>query len=339
MRKKNFKYYSNTLLLKANALKHRLLYTLKAGERKNQALKYQDAFEKHTFNFDIRTNDIKYFQTYGYFKKVADLEKAVLINEKGICYSSVGSPYKKHFNPLFPSYYGLVVYNEYLSTKSTETLDIFWKQVNALKEYGHFKDQLFYLPIPFDYPDFGLKAPWMAGITQALAASMFFRARLLMPDGDFQKYHKGCIDSLYLNTVDNGIFCKSPEGKDWIEEYPSHQPSYVLNGFIFCIIAVIEYFIISQEQTYKTKAIRLIETLMASLHEYKIGKFWRYDRKHWKFSNLEYQALHVFQFLHLYKLTNLDLFKEISKDSNKHMNWNNFFYFYQMPKRNIKISD
>ena len=339
MRKKNLKYYSNTLLLKANALKHRLLYSTTKKDRIKHAEIYQGAFRKHDFNFNVELKELEYFHTYGYFQKAGDLEKAVLINDQGVCFSSVGSNYKNYFNPLFPSYYGLVVFNEYLATKSKERLDVFWKQISALKEHGHFKSDLFHLPIPFDYPDFNLKAPWMAGITQALAASMFFRANLLMPNSDFIKYQKGCVDSLYLSTNENGVFCKSPEGKDWIEEYPSVQPSYVLNGFIFCIIAVIEYYIISKEETYKKKAIRLIESLISSLHEYKLGKYWRYDRKFWKFSNLEYQALHIFQFLHLYKLTNFDLFKEISIEANNHIDWDNFFYFYQMPKQNINISD
>ena len=168
---------------------------------------------------------------------------------------------------------------------------------------------------------------------------MFFRASQLEPNNGFGKYHKACIDSLYKTTTANGVFCKTPEGNDWMEEYPSPTPSYVLNGFIFCLIAVTEYAVHSQDKIYEEKAIELYKSLMHSLSEYRIGKYWRYDRKFWKFSNIEYQALHTFQFLHLYKLGGMDIFKTISLECNEAMDWENFFYFYQMPKRNIQISD
>ena len=339
MRKKNLKYYVQTSLLKANAFMYKLFYKSRSAELHRLQKQYLSAFEKHTFNFNASIEELLPFYTYGYFQKRSDLEKAILLDEHGVCFSAVNSPYQAYLNPLFPSYFGLVAFNEYLKDDSSKSLDVFWTQVEALKAHGNFEDSNFILFIPFDYPRFNLKTPWMAGITQALAASMFFRACYLKPNEGFEKYYKATIDSLYKATSDNGVFCKTPEGNDWMEEYPSPSPSYVLNGFIFCVIAVTEYAIFSNDDLYKTKAIRLYKSLLASLAEYRIDKHWRYDRYFWKFSNIEYQALHTFQFLHLYKLSEMEIFKTISLECNEAMDWENFFYFYQMPKRSIQISD
>src|SRR5439155_26387004 len=42
-------------------------------------------------------------------------------------------------------------------------------------------------------------------------------------------------------VAEGGLAVLSPEGKLWIEEFPSDPPSFVLNGFISAVFGLYEY--------------------------------------------------------------------------------------------------
>ena len=138
------------------------------------------------------------------------------------------------------------------------------------------------------------------------------------------------VNSLQIEKKDGGILIQTPEGLPWIEEYPGEKPSYVLNGFIFCIIALLEY-----EQLFPNEEIRdfnnkLIESLLRSLPFYQRGKYFKYSRMYPTLSNIEYQGVYVCQFKHLYELTNMDVFKDLFQRYNQTMNWHAFSDFYEI---------
>lgn len=341
MGKRNLTYYLKTIRLKANALRLRLTANSPSQQRNRTVLKAKHlaAFAKlNEANIGLENQD-QYYYTYSHFSHPEQLANSLLFDKAGIAYSSVNNPHLKYINPLFPAYYGLVCYNHYSQTDDFKSRQELLKQVDFLKGYGKWEGDFFKLYYEFDYPAFNLKAPWVAGITQALAASIFYRAHLLEPERGYDKYLTGAIKTMFIPKEAGGLLCTTKEGLPWIEEYPSEPPSMVLNGFIFCIVAVIEYANFKNDEFYKKQSVELLRSLVSELHQYKYGKFLRHNLKHWDLSNLEYQGLYVFQFTHLYRLTGLPLFRELAIELEQAFTWKDFFYFYQMNNRNIVLRD
>ena len=340
MRKRNLTYYLKTIRLKALAQQHRLLANTSASKKAKAKLKAQNI---KTFNsWDLseleHSNDDHFFYCYGHFSSPSDLSPSLLFNEAGVAYSSLKNPFADFINPLYPAYYGLVCYNHFLQNKAEDSAAAFWIQVEFLSTYGSWKEAQFELPYQFDFPAFGLKAPWQAGITQALAASLFYRAHLLRPDKGYDKLGKGCLDKMLAPKERGGLQCTTPDGHAWIEEFPSPEPSLVLNGFIFCIITVLEYAQFTKDTLYKNQAAQLLESLMHCLHHYQYGKYLRHNMRHSSLSNLEYQGLYVFQFIHLYRLTGYSFFYDLAIQLDKAFDWKDFMYFYQIKNRKINLA-
>jgi len=341
LRKRNLTYYLKTIKLKANALRLRLTANSSSRQKSKADLKakHLEAFSLlNPADIGIDKENL-FYHTYTHFSHPNQLASSLLFDKDGIAYSSVNNPNEQFVNPLFPAYYGLVCYNHFLQKGEVTSRQAFFKQANFLKAFGKWEDGYFKLPYEFDYAAFGLKAPWVAGITQALAASLFFRAHLLMPEQGYDKYLEGAIKTMFIPREAGGLLCKTGEGLPWIEEYPSEPPSMVLNGFIFCIVAVIEYAHFSKGAYYKNQSVELLRSLVSELHQYKYGKYIRHNLRHWDLSNLEYQGLYVFQFTHLYQLTGLPLFRELAIELEQAFSWKDFFYFYQMEYRNIDLKE
>lgn len=340
MRRRNLTYYLKTIRLKALAQQHRLLANSSSSKKVKARLKAQNQKTFNSWNLSEldHSKEDSFFYCYGHFSSPADLSPSLLFNEAGVAYSSLRNPFSDFINPLYPAYYGLVCYNHFLQTKTKDSAVAFWTQVEFLSQYGSWKEAQFELAYQFDFPAFGLKAPWQAGITQALAASLFLRAHLLRPDQGYDKLGKGCLAIMLAPKEQGGLQCRTPEGYPWIEEFPSPEPSLVLNGFIFCMITTLEYAQFTKAPLYKDHAAQLLESLMHSLHHYQYGKYLRHNMRHSSLSNLEYQGLYVFQFIHLYRLTGYSFFFEFAQHLDKAFDWKDFMYFYQIENRDINLA-
>jgi len=317
------------------------LFSNTESQRKNKA----KLFVKNFAAFDFWDSNLlkqrvvsPYYFTYAHFSHPDELAKALSLNADGVATSSVNSPYIEQVNPLFPAYYGLVCFNHFFKTKDQQSRKAFFKQVEFLKEYGTLEKDQFSLPYPFDYPKFDLKAPWISGITQGLAASLFGRAHKLEPEAGYDQLQEKAIKAMFVSVENGGLLSHSQAGHPWIEEYPSKPYSHVLNGFIFSIIATIEFAQETKDENYLERSKNLIKSLLAELHHYQQGPYLRHNLRQWSLSNLEYQGLNTFQFVHLYQLTGIERFKDLALLSEAAFEWNDFFYFYQIKNRKINLS-
>ena len=280
-----------------------------------------------------------YYSTYSHFENPKELARGLLFNDEGVAINASSTKYASEINLLFPSYFGLVCYNHFLKTKNATSLALFWKQVNFLAENGTWEHSNYLLFYDFDYIKFELKAPWISGITQALAASLFIRAHLEQPAAQWEKMIEGCVAPM-LNPVQNGgLLASTANGSPWVEEYPSNSPSLVLNGFIFCIISAFEYAAFTDRPSDVSRVSAWCESMVKNLHHYTYGQYIRHNLKHWDFSNIEYQGLNIFQFVHLYQITKQPLFRKLAHQYHQHINWDSFYNFYGIEPKRIIIEE
>ncbi len=339
MLKKNIHYYINTISLKSKAATYDLLDRLSLLDNvktRNKA-RFCELYDYYFRDSNFNLNDCfsTEYTTYCFFSKANDLQKHILFDTEGVA-MCMNDALKVHKNPLLPAYFALVCYNDFLLNKDAESLKKYWQQTAQLEKIGEHKNDCFVFQYAFDLPMFEVKAPWFAGITQGLCASVFCRAFHLTKNELYKDRAKQSIEAMFIPLEMGGIFCQTNDGFDWIEEYPSvKRRSLVLNGFIFSIIAICEYLILCEKNdVFEKRLQRLIESLFKTFYHYKRGGNLRYSQFGKSFQNISYQGLVICQFLHLFELTGNKAFKELATMLNLNMNWPAYFRLYDLPMSN-----
>jgi len=323
MRRKDWRYYMKTALLRYqsyqfNRLKNNKKFQEIIELRRKEYLKKLDdtTVEFYAFN-----------PTYQSYFALTDssifTRDYVFKNDVPVRLSTQGLD-----NPLLPFYYGLVGINERIVNKQSVE-EIIAKVDLVAQNFEDGSGRILY-PYQEDYDIFELKAPWISGITQALACSFYLRKYHIDSDNQTLKKAKQIFQVLTVDVEKGGLLRSTSAGLEWVEEYPSNPPSYVLNGHIFAIIAAIEMYQLSQESYYAVQAKQWIKSLIYHLPEYQFKGKILHNKYQNKLSNLEYQGLYVGLFRHLHSLTQHPIFKELQSFYNQEMDWKSYKRFYGM---------
>lgn len=266
-----------------------------------------------------------YYHTYGYFDSANDFTKSLVKNNDGLVINPI-TTVKDQERPgvLFPAYYGLVCYNEFIRTQDKAVLHSIDQHAAFVSKYVKTDGSI---TIWQDYPLFGQKAPWTNGITQGIVASFLLRAHLLFPENGFDIQVQKILDFMLKDTTSHVL---SRDNKPWLEEYPMNPPSMVLNGFMFSIIALLEYGHYARNDYFIEQASIFLDSMVTSLHRYLYPVGIKHNVYQLKFGNINYQALHTYQFYHLYKLTSHPMFLDLAVTYHKKVDWKLFCDFYNM---------
>jgi len=328
MKLTSFPYYKYSICLKGRAFVHRLrdYCGLNSKFQKNESKHFKKIFQSQKVHFsDHALAWQDYYYTYFPFKQPKDLELHLIFDDSGVAKCSKESlEFQQYYNPLFAAYYGLICFNHFIKTKNKKSLDKFWTQVYFLENFVQpFKGQLI-LSYHFDYKKYNLEKGWYAGITQSLGSSLFLRAFQLSKEHKYQNIANKLLGAMFIPIEEGGILVHNFEGHPWIEEYPSSPPSYVLNGYLFCLIGLAEYRALF-EYNFPISLERLFKSFFQNFHRYKYGFDIRYCLYRFQFSNIQYQGLYIFLFLHLFLLTKAPVFKTLLLEFLKKMNWPLYF--------------
>lgn len=183
-------------------------------------------------------------------------------------------------------------------------------------------NMIFYIEEP--YSRFDLRGRYFSGIVQGKAASLFLRCYLLTKDEKYKMWAKKCLLSCWRSIEDGGVLVSLPNNNIWVEEYPSPKPSMVLNGFLFYIIGLAEYLALEDNVEMKQKLETSLQSAMAWIPNYRLKKGLLYSMYRWNLCNVHYTGIMKYQFDHLYKLTNIPLFKDYTAFANALTDWETF---------------
>lgn len=328
---KSFNYYLNTIYLKLLGYSQYFVGISDKQYFKNLEL----VFDRNKIN-DPQSIFLLQYHTFEFFVTPGELGNHLHF-EGDIAFSRKDSNFK-HCSYLFPSYFGLVCFNHFIRAGSSESFNLSKKQLDYLIKHGTETEDGFFLFYSEIINKFHLKGKWYAGITQAEMLSLALRIFSNEFDQNLEIIIHKLAHSLILTKEQGGIRISTPEGYPWIEEYPGSKPSYVLNGFIFCVIALLEYELMFPSETINKINEQLLESLIKSLIHYKRGKYFKYSRLYPTLSNIEYQGVYVCQFKHLYLLTGNEAFRQLFEETNQNMNWQAFFNFYEISRPIIELS-
>jgi len=261
---------------------------------------------------------------------------------KGIPMLDYGRKIGKQCNPIAISQYGLAHYNVFKKTGLKKNFEVFIKQADWLVkslELNGFGVKVWMHHFDWDYFK-KLENPWYSGLAQGQAISTLARAYSETKEIKYLEAANIAFDSLLKNIDNGGVSYVDKESNIWIEEYITNPPTHILNGFIWALWGVFDYYLL----TGNNKAIDFynacLKTIKKNLYRYDIGFWSLYDLAPTKIKPISshfYHKLHVVQLKILYILTGDIFFNDYAKKWEKYQNNLLFNYISSIYKVIFKI--
>ena len=157
-----------------------------------------------------------------------------------------------------------------------------------------------------------LIAPWYSGLAQGQGISLLVRAHAETGDQSFLQGAERAFTALIAPVSDGGTLHINGDGRAWIEEYIVDPPTHILNGFMWALWGVWDYFLATDEGKPKELFERCVETLTSNLHRYDIGFWSLYELSGTKLKMIAspfYHSLHIVQLEIMFRLTGDEIFR------------------------------
>lgn len=122
----------------------------------------------------------------------------------------------------------------------------------------------------FDLPSRDLKAPWISGLTQSQGISVLLREYQLSNDKRYLYLAGKAMEWLRTPINKGGISNKMVKGV-WYEEYPNiHNPSHVLNGHMWALFGIWDFFRVTGDKVAKKMFDDGVLALRTELPKYDV---------------------------------------------------------------------
>jgi len=255
-------------------------------------------------------------QYYMTFKQKAaypgpfDKEEIPLLNYHG----KVGIQY----NPIAIAQYALGNYNLFGQTDKKIYQERFLKSASWLLNNISVTNCNMYLwPHNFDFEYFRpLKAPWFSGLAQGQGLSVLIRAYGQTGNSRYLQMAEEVFRTLSIPIDKGGVQYKDSDGFIWIEEYLVDPPTHILNGFIWALWGIYDYFLFTRSKAAKDIFDDYVRTILHYLDRYDISFWSLYELTPQRLKSVAspfYHQIHIVQMDIMHRLTGYKEFLEYSE--------------------------
>lgn len=231
----------------------------------------------------------------------------------------------KHYHPVYILQFLLGLYG-----KLTTSKNYFMKFQTVGTYFAKMQDELgaFRYPFEYDYYLKKLNSGWVSGMAQGQALSVFARAFHLTKHQNFLEVGNKAFGFLITPVAEGGVMNTledlNSNLKDYIifEEYVIKPASYTLNGFMFTLLGIYDWWQVNPDKNIAEKAkyffLEGIKTLKKILPLYDIGGFTAYDlsyitHKRQPHIGISYHAVHIYLLHALHSITQDDELKKFEQ--------------------------
>lgn len=228
-----------------------------------------------------------------------------------------------NYHPVYIIQLALSHIDVYNTTLKQNHLDSAKKIANKLHLISKKTDSSIFFPYTFDFPLHGyteetMAAPWYSAMAQGMALSLFSRLNEITHEDLYLDVSEKIFNSFDLSFKSKKgapwVTCVDEEGYLWLEEYPHSPPAYTLNGMIFAIYGIYDYYRITKRNEAKILLQGAILTTRDNITKYRHkGGISQYCLRHPQVRSLKYHKVHIKQMETLYNITGDDFFLEMSK--------------------------
>lgn len=207
----------------------------------------------------------------------------------------------RQYNPLAVAQFGLGNYNLYLKAGDKKHLDAAITQANWLVKNLESNDaglMVWKHKFRWHYKQY-LAPGWYSAHSQGTGISLLARLYKETKNNAYLETAKKAFESLDVNMKAGGVKYIDGAGNIWLEEYIINPPSHILNGFLWALWGVWDYYLLTNDSRGSRLFGECIKTLRDNLS--------RYDAKFWSLYDLSSQrmkmiASHFYHNLHIAQL-------------------------------------
>lgn len=180
-------------------------------------------------------------------------------------------------------------------------------------------DGAMFFPYHFDFNMHGNKrnkmiAPWYSGMTQGQVLSVFSRLGELTGDKEWEVAAAAVLKSFshLRGKAEPWILMVDEDNSLWIEEYPSDGESHVLNGFMFGMFGLYDYYAWQGDAFAHKTFLQNLHTLRLNVERFRnTGELSAYCIAH-RVQAANYHAIHIEELNAMTRITNDDYFASVA---------------------------
>ena len=241
-----------------------------------------------------------------------------LFDKQGIPLLDYHGKVGKQYNPIAIAQYALANYNLAISTGNKIYRHKFLSNADWLRDNLVETPQGTYLwPHNFDFEYFRpLNAPWFSGLAQGQGLSVLVRASAESTDPKYHQAMEQVFQSLTLLVERGGVLFQDDRGYVWIEEYLVDPPTHILNGFIWALWGVYDYYLFTKKAEAKELFEDCTATILEYLHRYNLGFWSLYELTPQPLKSIAspyYHRLHIAQLSIMHRLTGQPRFAQYAE--------------------------
>ncbi len=160
-----------------------------------------------------------------------------------------------------------------------------------------------------------LQAPWYSALAQGQGIALLVRAHAATGNGSYLDAARKAFLSLLLPIDKGGVQFADERGDLWLEEYIVSPPTHVLNGFMWALWGVYDYYLATADAGAHELFYRCAQTLVRNLHRYDLGFWSLYELSGTRLRMLAspfYHRLHTVQLRVMGRLTGVARFARVA---------------------------
>lgn len=232
-------------------------------------------------------------------------------DKDGIVMIDYGHPRGVQYSPVGICQFAHKCYIKYYNREGGQWKELFLKHADWLVSHQKIREDFGVWEYHFDN-NFGAKAPWISGMAQGLGISVLSEAYVLTGKEKYLDCARRVLGSFEREVNHGGVVSKWGNGDIWYEEIATTRGKKTLNGFIFSLAGLCDYF----QLTGDPRARRIIEKGFISLRnhisEYDLGFGSRYSLLE---GNVKwgYHKIHCIQLVWAYLVTEDEKFLEYAR--------------------------
>jgi hypothetical protein len=226
---------------------------------------------------------------------------------------------QQYYNPVSIAQRGMWFADNYRRTGDTRYLERARAHADRLLLEAHRINGALYLPYAFEFRLHGgtdlMENPWYSGMAQGQALSLFLRLHEMTGHEPYMDAAHDLMPSFHLlhGEADPYVARIDCEGYYWIEEYPQEISTGTLNGFIFGVWGVYEYWRATGDEGAERLVKASLATLKRYLPDFRVpGEPSLYCLKHRAQYEL-YHTIHIQQLEYLHRLSGDPFFPEVAE--------------------------
>ena len=245
---------------------------------------------------------------------IAKANYSAYYDKKGIPMLDYHGDVGIQYNPIAIAQYGLGNYNLYCRNgdeqHKSRMLNVADWLVTNLEETPY-KTKVWYHHFDWEYKD-KLKAPWHSALAQGQGLSLLVRAHRETGNDKHFSAAREVFYTFTKNVKEGGVSYIDSKGYLWFEEAIVDPPTHILNGFIWAVWGVYDYFLYTKDYRADRLLSEAIRTLRDHLSQFDTGFWSLYDHSGTRMKMLAspfYHRLHIIQLQVMHKLTKDPIFK------------------------------